>query len=390
MKTYPTSLRSALLGVLLFGSTASAPFLIAQSNAAAAPKPDPWIGMWDLNPAKSRLSPSSVPQRDTRIFSPTPDGEKAAWHEVDRNGKASHTACTYAFDGKDYRITGDDSSETLSFTRAGDRALAFVAKKDGKVVRSGTRAVSADGKVMSVTFKITAENGQPSEELWVLDRRIATSAADVLKNAIQYHDPRGKWQEFSGQVRLVTNFGTGQNNGEEIIELKNAEGYYKNTGTLRGEVTVQGVERGVPFRSPGGSAKSADATAKKQGPSDNSIKTRQQHHTAHVAFVMAIAGSGLQLGSAAEQTEFNGRPVHALTFSRAQRVTHPHWDSDFVVYLDRDTFGLCGYKVVSGVFAGNTVVVLGDLDIAGIRVPRAKIYFAANGAYRFTDVFTRP
>ena len=367
------------LGVALIISMVSA-------MAAVTPaKVDPWIGMWDLNPAKSRLRPDVTPRSDTRIFITTHDGERATWHEVDQKGKAGHTAATYRLDGKDYAVTGGDVPETTAFTRVDSHTLAFVGKENGKVVRTGTRAVSKDGKLLTVTVKGTDAAGKPPEDVWVLDRRMAASAADALKNALQFHDPQNKWKEFNGRVRLVTNYSsTAANMGEEIIEFRNAEGYYKRTTTRGGETSSQGIERGVPFRS------GSDAAKKQKGPTDEAIKGMHQHQTAHVAYVRAIADSGLQLSPSVEQTEFHGRPVHALTFRRTGKVNHPYWDADHVVYLDRDTFALCGYRFTSGELEGGSVAVLGDLEIGGIRLQRSKIYYGPTGAYHFADSFSRP
>jgi hypothetical protein len=377
--------------IYLFGVTIASAIFFATASLAASTsvqKPDPWIGMWDLNPAKSRIRPANLPRSNTRIFIAAPDGEKATYHGVDAQGRAYHTASIYKLDGTEARITGQDLEETLSFIRVDSHTLAFVGKEKGKIVRTGTRAVSKDGNVLTVTVKGSDASGKPTEDVWVLDRRVAKTAADALQSALQFHDPQNKWKEFNGQVRLVTNYtATGANMGEEILEFRNAEGYYKRTSSRGGESSIQGIERGAVFRSASG----ADASAKKQTRlNDEAIKGMSQHHRAHVGFVMAIAGSGLQLARSAEQAEFHGRPVHALTFSRTSKISHPYWNADHIVYLDRDTFALCGYRITSGDRSGMSVAVLGDLDIGGIRIPRTKVYYGATGAYQFTDLFTRP
>src|SRR6185503_8799904 len=49
------------------------------------------------------------------------------------------------FDGKDYPITGDSTSDMRSYKKIGDRVMKITVKKDGKVTLTGRVVVSADG-----------------------------------------------------------------------------------------------------------------------------------------------------------------------------------------------------------------------------------------------------
>ena len=78
---------------------------------------------------------------------------------------------------------------------------------------------------------------------------VSLSASELLDKAIQYHDPQGKWETFSGQVRLITTYPReGRNYGEEIIEIRNDDNYYRCTINRDGGVAVRGIEAGQCFR----------------------------------------------------------------------------------------------------------------------------------------------
>jgi hypothetical protein len=132
---------------------------------------DPWIGTWVLNIAKTRINPGPKPRSETRSYAVTAEGEHATYDTVEADGKQIQSSSTYKFDGKDAKLVGDPNEDTMALTRTGPRSIASVIKKDGKVVRTATREVSADGKTLTVQFKGTNAKGRPIvEEVWVFDR----------------------------------------------------------------------------------------------------------------------------------------------------------------------------------------------------------------------------
>jgi len=65
---------------------------------------------------------------------------------VDGQGKPTHNEWTGKYDGKDYPVTGDSSSDTRSLKKINDRTLELTAKKDGKVTITGRIVVAADAR----------------------------------------------------------------------------------------------------------------------------------------------------------------------------------------------------------------------------------------------------
>ena len=105
----------------------------------------PQIGTWKLNEAKSKLSPG-LPKNTTVVIEAAGDQVKVTVDGVDADGKPTHNEWTGKFDGKDYPVTGDPSSDARSYKQVDDRTLGLAVKKDGKTTMSGQIVVSADGK----------------------------------------------------------------------------------------------------------------------------------------------------------------------------------------------------------------------------------------------------
>jgi len=90
---------------------------------------------------------------------------------VDADGKATHNEWTGKFDGKDYPVTGDATSDARSYKKVNDHTLTFAGKKGGKVTLSGRIVVSADGKTRTVTVSGTDTKGNKVSGTAVYDKQ---------------------------------------------------------------------------------------------------------------------------------------------------------------------------------------------------------------------------
>jgi len=111
---------------------------------------DPQMGTWKLNETKSKFAPG-VPKNHTVVYEAVGDNVKITVDGTDKEGKPTHSEWTGKFDGKDYPVTGDPTSDMRSYTKVGDRVLQLTVKKDGKVTVAGRVVVSPDGKTRMVT-----------------------------------------------------------------------------------------------------------------------------------------------------------------------------------------------------------------------------------------------
>ena len=68
-------------------------------------------------------------------------------------------------------MAGDSDVDMLSLTRIDALTSAFVQKRAGRVVSTGTQAISQDGKVMTVTTNGINAKGQTINDVAVFDRQ---------------------------------------------------------------------------------------------------------------------------------------------------------------------------------------------------------------------------
>ena len=146
-----------------------APFLVVVGaaflvTALAAPayaqSPDPWVGTWRLNAAKSSYSPGPAPQSSRITITATPGGIKQTTRIEPLTGPATTAEVTAMFDGKDYPVTGNPNADMQSFTKIDSHSYQVVAKKGGKVTITSKVVISPDGKTRTTTQTGTDSQGR--------------------------------------------------------------------------------------------------------------------------------------------------------------------------------------------------------------------------------------
>ena len=154
-----------LLGTLTLGA------LLAISSAViGADAPDPVIGTWKLNSAKS--TGITLPKSETRTYAASAAGGIVlTWKRVGTDGKESSVETTYKYDGKDYPVTGSPDFDALSAKRVDANTIHSTQKRTGKAVGTTTRTVSKDGKTLTLVGKLTNTKGEVVNTTLVYDRQ---------------------------------------------------------------------------------------------------------------------------------------------------------------------------------------------------------------------------
>jgi hypothetical protein len=142
-----------------------------------------YFGTWKLNVAKSKYEPGPGPKEQTRIHEDAGNGEiRITTQGVGPQGNPTSTTYTYRLDGKDYPVTNTGKPPAGAPAPAGPNTIAFKAvdaytvtftqkTSDGKVVGTGSRTVSKDGKTMTITTKGTNQQGQPTSTSQVWEKQ---------------------------------------------------------------------------------------------------------------------------------------------------------------------------------------------------------------------------
>lgn len=129
----------------------------------------PQMGTWKLNEAKSKFAGKA--RNQTVVYEAAGDQTKVTVDGVDESGNAVHNEWTGKFDGKDYPVTGDATSDARSYRKINQHTLTLTGKKGGKVTLSGRIVVSQDGKTRTVTTTATNAQGKKVTNTAVYDKQ---------------------------------------------------------------------------------------------------------------------------------------------------------------------------------------------------------------------------
>lgn len=111
---------------------------------------DPFLGVWELDAEQSEYQVGTPPQRGTYQLIPEGDRIAVAMDWTDAAGKDFHMVYYMTPDGQDHPYADSAAVDAIQSTLLDAHTLETLSKKDGKIVASGLRELSDDGKTMRV------------------------------------------------------------------------------------------------------------------------------------------------------------------------------------------------------------------------------------------------
>jgi hypothetical protein len=166
-----TSRRGTIVKKVLSKVFLGALLTIGSAVIAAGIDADPVVGTWKLNLAKSTFGGGPALKSQIRIYSQSAQGVTLKMTTVSAEGKETTTQTTYNVNGKDYPSMGNPDFDSLSGMRIDTNTTEFTLKRSGKPVGTIRRAVSKDGRTLTLNFVITNANGVQLSELSVFDKQ---------------------------------------------------------------------------------------------------------------------------------------------------------------------------------------------------------------------------
>src|SRR5262245_17866833 len=150
--------------------------LMAFFFAAAVPEtgfaqPDPMIGVWKLNLAKSTYKPGPPPRSVMVDVHTAGDGLMAMSQGVDAQGAPTHTMFMVVCNGQPQPVSGVATIDAMSCRGPDPYSRQFTNMKGGRATTSGTLTISRDGRTMTISTKGNNANGMAIDNVAVYDKQ---------------------------------------------------------------------------------------------------------------------------------------------------------------------------------------------------------------------------
>lgn len=142
---------------------------LAAATTAFAQAPDPLVGHWTLNAAKSSSSVPLPKKRDVIVTQKGADITVTV-DEVAADGTAAKWSFTTKGDGKPVPVTGWAAVDTATSTTRG-RTGKTVYTKGGKPAMESNTDVAADGKMLTIKGTRPGADGKPATFTSVYDKK---------------------------------------------------------------------------------------------------------------------------------------------------------------------------------------------------------------------------
>lgn len=163
----------------------------ALTAGCVAAADNPFLGVWELNPAKSRM------RGTTTTFEQTPSGDIRSTDE--------QLSYTFKTDGREYDAPGGGK---ITWTQSDDKTWTSITKQDGNTIVTSTRTISPDGKTMTVVSKGTEPSGEAFEDTTVFERVSGGSGliGQWRTGNVRIRAPRAFSIEPNGEDGIILNF----------------------------------------------------------------------------------------------------------------------------------------------------------------------------------------
>ena len=160
--------QSVTLGLLAVAS-----FVVVSGGAARGQAPDPLVGTWKLDVAKSKFTPGPGPKSATVVVEPEgkAKGIKISVDGVGADGSPTKWGFTTQRDGKEVPVTGNPAYDAATTTMENPTHGTTVYTKAGKTMMTSKAAISADGKTMTLTGTGTDAKGQAVHNVMVYTKQ---------------------------------------------------------------------------------------------------------------------------------------------------------------------------------------------------------------------------
>lgn len=209
----------------------------------------------------------------------------------------------------------------------------------------------------------------------------------LLEKTIRYHDPRGVWPAFHGELTILSSTpGKGDRVSEVILDLPAQ--YFKLSAARDGDTITYVMDKSSCTPELNGNTSISEADAIKHNISCERGKSMKDYYTYLYGLPMKLKDPGTLVDPEVTKRNFKGREYLVLKVTYAASVGTDTW----YFYFDPATYAMQLYRFYHDESKndGEYILLSGELDVKGIRMPQTRAwYFNKDNTYLGTDILEK-
>ena len=213
------------------------------------------------------------------------------------------------------------------------------------------------------------------------------SGDQLLKKAIEYHDPNGNWPSFKGQLYITM---TTPDQKERIsqIKLDFPNQFFELSATTDGHTVNQRLSQGECALSLNGSTEIAESDIKTHRLTCERANMMKDYYTYLYGLPMKLRDPGTKIDSRVQNKKFNDKEYLVLKATYDQAVGEDIWYFYFVT----NTYAMEVYQFFHDESKndGEYIILDGIETLNGIKMPKTRSwYYNKDDKFLGVDVLTK-
>lgn len=209
---------------------------------------------------------------------------------------------------------------------------------------------------------------------------------ELLKKAIQFHDPEGNWETFKGEL-FVTMETPKNGRRESKINIDLPKQYFSVVAKKDTLLTKYTVDKDKCKASLNGNENLSEDIKKKFSLNCERANLYKNYYTYLYGLPMKLKDEGTIIHQTVERKQFKGKEYLVLKATYNQKVGKDTW----FFYFNPETYAMEVYQFFKATKDSGEYILLSGLEtINNIKMPKTRAwYYNKDNKYLGTDILTK-
>ncbi|MCR9287175.1 MAG: DUF6503 family protein [Bacteroidetes bacterium] len=206
----------------------------------------------------------------------------------------------------------------------------------------------------------------------------------LLEKSIQYHDPRGVWDNSDLLLTLEQERPDTNVRDQNYIHINNKNDNFELTKLIPNGVILRGIQNGKCIQKHNGEAPSPEIVEQYRLTCERSEMFRN-YYTYLYGLPMKLKDPGTILGDEVLEMSFQGKVYNTIRVTYEEAVGTDTW----YFFFDKETSAMSGYKFYKDESKndGEYIILEGEEVVNGIKIPKKRRWYYNNDdTYLGTDI----